>query len=561
VSAWHYTMNPDRAGVVRRDVLLGVAGAAGAISASLLGLTSCMGVLPQDGNVNENASLDLPPPLPREFRAAWVATVANIDWPSRKGLGAGVQQAQMHALLDQAVALQLNAIILQVRTGADALYASPLEPWSEYLSGVQGQAPEPWYDPLALWIEAAHERGLELHAWLNPFRADLGEDASVTTASTFASNHVSRQHPQWVKTYGNQLWLDPGEPAAREHSLAVVLDVLQRYDVDGIHLDDYFYPYPIVQRDNEKQEADFPDQTSWKRYADAGGKLARDDWRRSNVNAMVQSLHSGIHQRKPWVRFGISPFGIGRPDLRPPGIQGLSQYHKLYADVELWLQSGWVDYLMPQLYWPLAQKSQGFEVLLNYWHAQNSQGRHIWPGLLTSNVLPDGMTARTSWPVQEITQQITAVRALAPGKGQGSGHGHFSMVALMENRRGLVDALRQQIYTQPALVPASPWLQDAAPQKPNVVVQKMAQTQTQPHWSIRLESPPDAQPAARWAVWLRYGRQWHLQISTKPELVVAQRMPLAQGDAADASAGVLNAVAVSAMNRIGVESDREVRWF
>ncbi|OYU43978.1 MAG: hypothetical protein CFE44_15430, partial [Burkholderiales bacterium PBB4] len=219
-----------------------------------------------------------PPPAPREFRAAWVATVANIDWPSRKGLSTTLQHMEMRAMLDRAVALKLNAIILQVRPSADALYVSDLEPWSEYLSGVQGQAPSPLYDPLALWISEAHARGLELHAWFNPFRVRQGEAKSAA-----AANHLSQTRPQWVKTYGNQLWMDPGEPGAANHTVAVILDVLKRYDVDGIHMDDYFYPYPIPQGDDPKTELDFPDQATWQRYLEAGGPLARAAWRRSNV--------------------------------------------------------------------------------------------------------------------------------------------------------------------------------------------------------------------------------------------------------------------------------------
>ena len=351
-------MTTDSASLSRRRWLAG----AGVTWVSLSGCVNVPLTLPSTPTPDPASALngDQPPPAPREFRAAWVATVANIDWPSRKGLSSIAQQQEMRVLLDRAVVLKLNAIILQVRPSADAIYPSELEPWSEYLTGVQGQAPVPFYDPLALWISEAHARGLELHAWFNPFRARLGEGKSPP-----APLHVSQSRPQWVKAYGNQLWMDPGEPAAAAHSLAVVLDVLKRYDVDGIHLDDYFYPYPVPQGDDAKTELDFPDQNTWQRYVDGGGLLARDDWRRSNVDALVQRLNTSIHQVKPWVRFGISPFGIGRPDLRPAGIQGFSQYHKLYADVERWLQSGWLDYLVPQLYWPLEQKEQAFEPLLD----------------------------------------------------------------------------------------------------------------------------------------------------------------------------------------------------
>jgi len=386
-----------------------------------------------------------PPAKPpaREFRAAWVATVANIDWPSRKALSSAEQIVEIHALLDRAAALGLNTIILQVRTSADALYPSALEPWSEYLSGTQGQAPEPFYDPLATWVSEAHARGLELHAWFNPYRARQSQARSAATAG-----HLSQTRPDWVKRYGDQLWIDPGEPAAAAHTLAVVRDVLQRYDVDGIHIDDYFYPYPV--QDGNKQELDFPDEPSWQRHGQASG-LSRADWRRDNVDRLVQQLYQLVREAgKPWVKLGISPFGLPRPDLRPAGIAGFSQYDKLYADVERWLREGWLDYLAPQLYWPRAQTAQAFEVLLDYWHGQNPLGRHIYPGLFTSRITDKA----DSWPVDEILGQIALTRARAPG----SGHAHFSMVALAQNRRGLADALLAGPYAEPALPPVMPWL-------------------------------------------------------------------------------------------------------
>jgi len=386
-----------------------------------------------------------PPAKPpaREFRAAWVATVANIDWPSRKALSSAEQIVEIHALLDRAAALGLNTIILQVRTSADALYPSALEPWSEYLSGTQGQAPEPFYDPLATWVSEAHARGLELHAWFNPYRARQSQARSAA-----AAGHLSQTRPDWVKRYGDQLWIDPGEPAAAAHTLAVVRDVLQRYDVDGIHIDDYFYPYPV--QDGNKQELDFPDEPSWQRHGQASG-LSRADWRRDNVDRLVQQLYQLVREAgKPWVKLGISPFGLPRPDLRPAGIAGFSQYDKLYADVERWLREGWLDYLAPQLYWPRAQTAQAFEVLLDYWHGQNPLGRHIYPGLFTSRISDKA----DSWPVDEILGQIALTRARA----LGSGHAHFSMVALAQNRRGLADALLAGPYAEPALPPAMPWL-------------------------------------------------------------------------------------------------------
>ena len=368
----------------------------------------------------------------REWRAAWVATVANIDWPSQRGLSAAAQQAEIRALCSTAQRVGLNALILQVRHSADALYESALEPWSEVLTGTQGK--HPGYDPLAVWITEAHARGLELHAWFNPYRARQG-----TAKSAPAATHLSRSRPSWVKRYGDQLWVDPGEPAAADHTLAVVRDVLTRYAVDGVHIDDYFYPYPV--QDAAKQDLDFPDDPSWQAYLATGGSLGRADWRRYNVNRLVQRLYALVKEARPgrgMAQLGISPFGLPRLDARPPGITGFSQFDRLYADVELWLREGWMDYLAPQLYWPRAQAAQAFEPLLQAWMALNPRGLPIHPGLFTSRI----DATPQSWQPEEIVGQIDSIRRLAAG----SGHIHFSMAALAQNRRGIADALRQGPY-------------------------------------------------------------------------------------------------------------------
>ena len=372
------------------------------------------------------------PAPPREWRAAWIATVANIDWPSKPGLSAEAQQAEIKTLCDTAVRIGLNALILQVRTSADALYESKLEPWSEYLTGTQGQSPG--YDPLAVWLAEARARGLELHAWINPYRA-----RHSTAKSALAETHIGRGR-DWVKRYGDQLWMDPGDPAAAEQTLAVVRDILSRYAVDGIHIDDYFYPYP-VNDPVTKQEVDFPDEPSWQRYVAKGGSLNRADWRRYNVNTLVQRLYALAHEVRPGTRVGVSPFGIPKPSARPAGISGFSQYDKLYADVELWLREGWMDYLAPQLYWPRAQTAQAFEPLLQAWRASNPLGRPIHPGLFTSRI----NDTDKSWQPDEVLAQIDSIRRLSPG----SGHIHFSMAALAQNRRGIADALRSGPYAAP----------------------------------------------------------------------------------------------------------------
>ncbi|MCX5762893.1 MAG: family 10 glycosylhydrolase, partial [Gemmatimonadetes bacterium] len=277
----------------------------------------------------------------REFRGVWVASVSNIDWPSKPGLPTADQKAELLALLDRAQAEHLNAVILQVRPAADALYKSSIEPWSEYLTGTQGRAPVPAWDPLAFAVDEAHRRGLELHAWFNPYRA-----RHPSAKGALSKRHIARTSPALVKKYGTQLWMDPGESAVRARTVRVVLDVVTRYDIDGVHLDDYFYPY---KEKTTRGTTEFLDDRSWKKYVKAKGKLSRDDWRRENVNVLVHQLYDRIHLAKPWVKFGISPFGIWRPG-NPEQIKGFDAYEQLYADSKLWLEKGWVDYFTPQLY-------------------------------------------------------------------------------------------------------------------------------------------------------------------------------------------------------------------
>lgn len=368
-----------------------------------------------------------PPPPAREFRGVWVATVRNIDWPSRPGLSSDEQQRELIAILDRMASLNLNAVIFHVRPSADALYVSDIEPWSEYLSGQMGKAPEPLYDPLAFAIEQAHQRGLELHAWLNPYRA---RRLSETTPA--APEHITVTHPEVVRTYGSFLWMDPGEPVVRERVVAVVRDIVRRYDVDGIHFDDYFYPYP-------ENNADFPDEETWRRY---GGGLRRNDWRRKNVDDLIEQVARAIRQEKPGVKFGISPFGIWRPG-HPRGVRGLDAYEKIYADSRKWIRRGWVDYFTPQLYWSSSAKEQRFGDLLRWWKRQNRQRRNLWPGLAAHRV--------TSWGADEIVSQIHQIRA----GGGSTGWILFSARVLMQNRGGLADRLAE-INPRPVPVPAPP---------------------------------------------------------------------------------------------------------
>ncbi len=358
-----------------------------------------------------------------EFRAAWVATVFNIDWPSKPGLSADEQKAQFRALLDRAAELKLNAILLQVRPASDALYASKIEPWSQFLSGTQGVSPG--YDPLEFAITEAHARGIELHAWMNPFRASASAD------TTLAPNHVAKLHPEWVRRFGTQLWLDPGEPAARDYVISVMSDVVRRYAVDGLHIDDYFYPYP-------KPGLTFSDDATFARH---GAGKDRGDWRRQNIDRFVETMYRSVKAIRPNARVGISPFGIWRPGV-PEGIEaGLDAYGQLFADSRRWLAQGWCDYLAPQLYWSIQPGKQSFPALLEWWRAQ-SNGKPVWPGIASDRI-------GAARPAQEIVEQIALTR-----KGTTSpGHIHWSMKALLKNQGGIADKLRLGPYAEKAPKP------------------------------------------------------------------------------------------------------------
>lgn len=462
--------------------------------------------------------------MPREFRGVWVATVGNMDWPSKRGLSTAEAQAELIALLDRAVALKLNAVIFQVRPAADALYASSIEPWSEYLTGTQGKKPDPFWDPLSFVIAESHKRGLELHAWFNPYRARF-----TGSKSPLARNHIARTSPSLVKTYGGYLWMDPGEPLVRARTLRVVMDVVKRYDVDGVHIDDYFYPYPVTRRG---KRVDFPDTRSWQKYRAAGGKLARDDWRRDNVNQLVKALHDSVHKAKPWVRFGVSPFGIWRPGY-PESVRGFDAYQQLYADARKWLREGWLDYFTPQLYWPTTRPQQSYPVLLDWWASENVHGRHLWPGNFTSQA---GGRGSGSFPVSELMEQIRITR-VNPG---ATGNVHFSMKSFLSNQAGMNDTLRIGPYAQPALPPASPWLAVAKPPVPTLGATPVADG-----WQLDLQvagSPSTAKPW-QWVVRLRTDSAWVTMIVPGG----TSRLPVSRALGATAAT-------VSALNRVGVES-------
>lgn len=441
---------------------------------------------------------------PREFRAVWIATVSNINFPSAKGLPAEAQQDEIRALLDVVRATGLNAVVFQVRPECDALYASNLEPWSRYLTGTQGQ--DPGYDPLAFAIGEAHARGIEVHAWLNPYRARASKGSKLDPL------HPAAKFPQYAYDYGTTTWMDPGAKAVQEHTLAVIADIVTRYDVDGIHFDDYFYPYPT--------DVDFPDDATWQAYQESGGMLSRADWRRSNVDGMVQSVSAKIAELKPTVRFGISPFGIYRPGT-PPGITGFDQYEGLYADPLKWLQEGWLDYLAPQLYWPIEQEQQSYATLIEWW-ASVAEERYIFAGNYLSK-----LGSEPKWSVDEFRQQLILTREQEPFGALGNIFFHVGPI--QSNQEGIADLFKGEFYAAPALTPPLAGTTD-----------KVEAPEVKKGEGAVVISHPDGAAMRAWLVYAQSGDGWTLD----------RIVPAAQ-TSFDLDPGTW---AISAAGRSGVES-------
>jgi uncharacterized lipoprotein YddW (UPF0748 family) len=439
------------------------------------------------------------------------------------------QQAELLDLLDRAQRLNLNAVIFQVRPAADALYDSPHEPWSHFLTGRQGRAPVPYWDPLRFAVTEAHRRGLELHAWFNPFRAGF-----VNGTSPAAANHVSRRRPELVRRYGSYYWMDPGMKASHDLAIQVVRDVVRRFDVDGVHIDDYFYPYR--ETDRRGRMLPFPDDASYARYRRNGGRLARDDWRRDNVDRFVERLYAEVKKEKPWVKVGVSPFGIWRPG-HPEQVRGLDAYVEIFADARKWVRNGWMDYVVPQLYWTIDQREQPYPVLLRWWVEQNLKGRHVWAGNYTSRVVDP---RQTRWTPDELVAQVRYTRA-ATG---ASGNVHFSMSAFMTDDVGLGRQLSEQVYEAPALVPASPWL--AGRRSPvRARVERDASARVgDGALALRL-SADDSTRVRQWVVRARFGDRWEVRL-----VPAVQRSYVLAGDPARPAPDV---IAVSAVDRVGIE--------
>lgn len=378
----------------------------------------------------------------REFRAAWIQSVNG----QFRGMPTEKLKQNLIGQLNSLQKAGINAIIFQVRPEADALYASRLEPWSRFLTGVQGKAPEPYWDPMQFMIDECHKRGMEFHAWINPYRT------KTTLKSELAPNHVYNVHPEWFVTYGDQLYFDPALPESRRHICMVVSDIVSRYDVDAIHMDDYFYPYPIKGKD-------FPDDASFARFG--GGFSNKGDWRRSNVNVLIKKLHETIREIKPWVKFGVSPFGIYRNESSDPlgsKTKGLQNYDDLYADVLLWAREGWIDYNIPQIYWHIGHPVADYETLVKWW-ARNTENRPLFIGQSVMN------TVQNADPKNPLINQLPRKMALQRAYQTIGGSCQWPASAVVENAGKYRDALIAEYHKYPALPPVFDFMDNEAPAK------------------------------------------------------------------------------------------------
>jgi uncharacterized lipoprotein YddW (UPF0748 family) len=387
-----------------------------------------------------------------EFRAAWIATVANIDWPSKKGLSTDEQKNEFTNILDALQRDGMNAVIVQIRPDADAFYNSKYEPWSEYISGKQGVAPNPYYDPLQFMIEETHKRGMEFHAWINPYRAVF----NLHTCNV-APNHVTKIHPDWFVTYGNAKYFNPGLPDVMLYLESVVRDIITRYDIDGLHMDDYFYPYKIAGKE-------FADNAAYLRY---GNGLSKDDWRRSNCDSIVKYIHEIVLAAKPMIKFGISPFGVWRNktvDTNGSDTKATTtNYDDLYADVLLWLKQGWIDYVAPQIYWEIGNNLCDYQTLVQWWH-DHSYGKQVFIGHALYKVFEDQYKRFWTDP-NELPNQISILRE----NNNAEGSIFFSTNDLLKNPNGWEDSLQNNYYKTPALIPPMRWIDSVSPQKPEII--------------------------------------------------------------------------------------------
>ncbi|HNX78974.1 MAG TPA: family 10 glycosylhydrolase [Prolixibacteraceae bacterium] len=388
-----------------------------------------------------------------EFRGVWVATVNNIDWPSQPGLPVETQKKEVISMLNLHKSLGMNAIVLQVRPCSDTFYPSPLEPWSRYLTGIPGKPPEPFWDPLRFWIDECHLRGMELHAWLNPYR--IAQHAN----EPLAYDHKIFSKPEWAIIYGDKIYFDPGIPGTRDYVTSVVCDIVRRYDVDGIHMDDYFYPYPT--------KDPFPDEGSFKRFSRAFPAEEKEAWRRENVDILIKMISDSIRAINPHVKFGISPFGVWRNLTDDPSGSatkaGITNYDHLYADIRKWLKEGWIDYVVPQIYWEIGHKLADFKTLCEWWNA-NSFGRNLYIGLAPYKI--DSKATVDAWRKKDqLPDQLELLRKYP----NISGCVFFSSRSFTKNLLGFQDSLKNRLFKHASLTPPLASSQTNLPDPPTNV--------------------------------------------------------------------------------------------
>ncbi len=382
----------------------------------------------------------------KEMRGVWIATVKNIDYPSNKLLSVEKQKKEFIDMLNRFQEIGINTIFFQVRPAADAFYPSELEPWSEWLTGKQGKAPEPYYDPLKFMIDETHKRGMEFHAWINPFRA-----VATIEFADVSEDNISKTKPEWVFTYDINKYLNPGIPEVRTYVKNIVVDIIERYDIDGIHFDDYFYPYPKRAENGKILQID--DAKEFLVYNNGFSNI--EDWRRNNMNLFIEEVSIAVKEANKQVVFGIAPSGVWKNKSQDPegsNTRGLSHYYALYSDVLLWLKNGWIDYVAPQLYWSVGNKYADYNTLVKWW-SEHTYGRHLYIGHAVYNAKPDAKSASWRNP-NEIPNQIKIARANPNVQGDI----FYKAQDILKNNLGIADRLKKDFYKTHVAIPEMPWI-------------------------------------------------------------------------------------------------------
>lgn len=388
----------------------------------------------------------------REMRAVWVATVANLDWPSKKGLDSETQKKEFTDMLDLFQKNNINTVIVQVRPSGDAIYPSQYTNWSEWLTGVQGQYPTPYYDPLQFMVEECHKRCMEIHAWFNPFRAVFNYKKNI-----LCPDHITKRHPDWTITYGNHKYLDPGIPEVREYISKVINEVVKNYDIDAVHFDDYFYPYS-----NGK---DFPDKTTYEEYGEQYNNIK--EWRRENINKFVQTVSQNLRKLNPELKFGISPFPVWRTkknDKEGIDLAASSSYDDLCADILLWMNRGWIDYVMPQLYGHIGHKQLDYKKLAEWW-SEKTNHANLYIGQAIYKINPN--SEYKEWQdSKQLLKQIEVNQKYSNIKG----HSFFRAGFLKTNPLNINQRLMDSFHKYPALYPINDKIKAIIPQKPKLAI-------------------------------------------------------------------------------------------